>query len=317
VRSCTTALALALAIAAPAGAAEPSADERADQLLEEGTRLFTEDADYEGARRRFEESYAVRPSWKALNGVALTWQGQGRFIEALQTYERLEAEFGAGLSDGQRATVTRRIGELAARIGVIEIEARQPEALVLLDGKRVGQGPYRGSARVLPGSHLVLGTLAGHQPFTQLVEVGAGETARVQVELQSEKVRLVVEEREARWARRFPRWLPWTVGGAGHALAAAGGLFSLAAASNYDDFDAMVAEAAGDPPAAIPVDEGLRERADVQKTIATSLYVAAGAAVVGGVVLLIANQPYRVGEVVRPAGGPVPGGAVIGVELMF
>src|SRR5689334_5909884 len=88
--------------AAPAAdAPAPAPQDPADALLDEGTRLFTEQADYDGALQRFQESYRQRPSWKALNGSALVYQQQGKYVDAIATYERLLAEFGATLSAAQ------------------------------------------------------------------------------------------------------------------------------------------------------------------------------------------------------------------------
>src|SRR5262249_31835327 len=140
-------------------------EQKAQALLDEGTRQFTEDADYEGARASFEESYRTKPSWKALNGVALTYQEEGRFLDALETYERLLGEFGASLSDAQRATVSKRTAELEKRIGVLAIDAPQQGVRVIVDGREQGVGPLTKEVRLLPGAHLVVATLEHHDPF--------------------------------------------------------------------------------------------------------------------------------------------------------
>lgn len=303
--------ALAAVLATPDRAVADAADDaRADALLDEGTRQFTEDADYEGARQSFQQSYEVRPGWKALNGIALTYQEQGRYLDALETYERLLAEFGDGLTDAQRATVNRRLRELEARIGRIELRVDQPEARVLVDGK-----PALPVTRVLPGAHVIIATLAGHEPFTRSVDVRAGESVAVEVTLAplAERVRLVVEKRASRFERRFARWVPWSVVAGGATLLAAGGGFTWAAATDFAAFDEEVRRSAGEMPAAQQVDDSLKRDAELEQGIAVGLYVVGGAAIVTGLVLVLINQPRYVGEVV-----PLPGGgATVGVSGTF
>jgi tetratricopeptide (TPR) repeat protein len=90
---------------ARAASAEPP--DEAERLLEEGVRLFTEEAEYGRARDLMLRSYDLRKSWKALNGIALTYQEQGHHVEALRWYERLLAEFGDQLTSEQRGRAPR------------------------------------------------------------------------------------------------------------------------------------------------------------------------------------------------------------------
>ena len=304
------------AVAAP-GAPGPgpaaAAEGEAEALLLEGTRLFTEEADYQAARDHFERAYARAPSWKALNGLALVDQEQGRLVEALERYQRLLAEFAATLTEPQRATLGKRIAKLEQRVGRLELVATQPGAQLFVDGDEVGRAPLRVTRLVMPGSHLVLATLQGHQSFTRRVEISAGQRLQLMVELTPEREVVVYRTRPARLQRRMPRWVPWVTAGAGVAMLGTGALLTRAAQQDFDGFDALVADAtvAGQP--AAMVDQELRERGERRQLGAGVLYVAGGTALVGALVLWVLNQPRAVPERVEP----VLGAGWLGARVKF
>ncbi len=316
-------LVLGLLLRSVAGYAADGPADDAERLLDEGTRQFTEDADYEGARQSFEESYRIAPGWKALNGIALTYQEQGRYLDALETYERLRTEFGASLTDSQRATIDKRVHELEARIGVLAIDAQQTGVRVFVDGREIGQGPLSRKIRVTPGAHLVVATLAGHDAYSGTIEIGAKQAIPVQIDLAPEHVRVVVQHREAKFARRFARWIPWAVGAGGAALLLAGGTFDALAADDFATFDRRVAAQAGAMPSAVMLDDGLRSTATLERGIGVGLYVAGGAAIAAGIVLAIVNQPRYVGEAGATPTGPAaqaivrPGLVLVGLDWRF
>ncbi len=315
----------------PGPGSTQSAESEAEALLLEGTRLFTEEADYQAARDHFERAYARAPSWKALNGLALVDQEQGRLVEALQGYQRLLEEFATTLTETQRATLQKRIAKLEQRIGRLELVAQQRGAQLFVDGDEVGRAPLRVTRLVMPGSHLVLATLQGHQSFTRRVEISAGQRLEVAVELAREREVVVYRTRPARLKRRMPRWVPWVTAGAGVAMLGTGALLTRAAQQDFDGFDALVADAsvAGQPAAL--VDQALRERGERRQLGAGVLYVAGGTAVVGALVLWVLNQPRAVPERgepgVRPARGlpdarparvaPVLGVGWLGARVTF
>src|SRR5687767_9334991 len=143
------AIALAFALGDPPRAhaqtpptpAETQPADEADRLVDEGSRLFTEDADYAGALEHFTRSYDLRPSWRALNGIAAVRSEQGRYVEALDLYERLQHEFGPTLSPKIAAAVEKRITAMLERVAFLAVEAPQAGVRVIVDGRVVGTGP--------------------------------------------------------------------------------------------------------------------------------------------------------------------------------
>jgi len=289
----------ALAVASLSTSAHAE-DPEAQRLLDEGTRLFTEDAAHQAAREAFQRSYDREPSWRALNGIALTFQEQGRFVDALVTYEKLLATFDAVLTDNQRTTVKARLESLETKIGVIELVANQP-ASVSIDSDDIGTGPLRKPIRLLPGRHVIIATLAGHQTLTRTIEVSAGERTSLAIVLGPERV--VVKVEQTPLVRRYPKWMPYAVLGGGATLAIAGGILHAVSRSDFRAFDDSVEQTAGFPPISVSGDQGLHDRAVLEHRLAIGGYVLGGLALIAGGVLYTVNQPRPIPRVdIVPAG---------------
>jgi hypothetical protein len=285
-------------LAAPLSADEDPTAVQAEALLDEGTRLFAEEADYVGALQKFQESYDIQRSWKALNGMALVYQQQGRYLSALETYERLLLEHGTTLSEKQRTTVENRVHELGKRIAVLAITATQAGVHVLVDGREVGTGPYEGRVRLLPGTHSVLATKDGFVPLAKALDLPPGRVLPLHITLvpTKESVRVVVQVKAPRVVRRFPKWLPWVTMGSGVALVALGGTFSFAAKEKFESFDAMVRSKAGTMLTPADVDDADLKSGELLQGIGIGLYVAGGVGVVAGIGLYPLSQPRLVGD---------------------
>jgi hypothetical protein len=312
-------LLVALLLLAAATAAPAHADDGdPDALLDEGRRLFTDEDDFDGARELFNRSYQARPSWQALNGIALTWQKQARWVRALETYERLRAEFGPELAAKQLETVDRRIVDLTRRVAVLTLDVPAAGAAISVDGEPVGQGPFHGNVRLDPGGHLVAASLADHRPYTERISLAAGQTTTLTVSLVPIDVKVVVvPPKPVATRRRFATWIPWAALTSGAGLLVVGALSDLAAERDFDRFDDMVAAAGGDMPAPTTVDDASLRSGERKRTAATVLYVAGGLAVTGGAVLLLLNRPRPVES--QPLADVVvgPGSAQVQVSVRF
>jgi hypothetical protein len=291
--------------------ADASRAAHAQQLLDEGVRLFTEEANHEAARARFTESFELVPTWQALNGTALTYQEQGRYVRAITAYRRLLDEFAPVLTPIQRTTVERRLAALLPRVAVLELDVAQPGAQVSIDGDLLGTGPLARTVLLMPGAHVLVVTLPGHRPLTRTLDARAGATLRVPVELSPERVEVRVEPVVLR--RSLPTWAPWVSAGAGAALVGLGALVNWSAARDFAAFDASVRDEAGAPPRAVSGDASQLDRAELQRRVAIGLYIAGGATVLAGVVLFVVDQPRPVARRERAVYvAPMTNGLVIG-----
>lgn len=289
---------LAILLALP----NPAHADRADELLDEGARLFTDEADYAGSLAALEESHRLRPSWRALNGIGLVRQQMGQLVAALETYEQLVTDFAGELTGAQRATVDRRIAALLAQIAVVTVVAPQPGVRVLVDGKVVGTGPLSIELRLMPGEHAIHAEGENLEPATRDVRAEPGSRDQVTIELEAAEVRVVVTERPVQLERRFPSWVPWATAAAGGGLAIASAGYAIASRRDFDAFDASIAADAGDEPEAVPGDLGLLARAEQRRDTAIGLAIGAGAVLGTSLVLWAINRPRPI-EV-----APAPGG---------
>ncbi|KYF51697.1 hypothetical protein BE04_01055 [Sorangium cellulosum] len=174
--------------------------------------------------------------------------------------------------------------ELAA----IEIRCDEPGAAVLLDDKPWFVGPGAERRMVTPGEHVVMVRRDGYSTVVKPILVIAGKEASGQL---ARRVDTVIGQ------PRWPAWVPWTMLGAGAALGVAGGGLMWSDAAHEGD------QASGD--------------------LAIGAFVAGGATMITGTVLLLMNGPqvYRVhdrGEVeieLRPIASLGPAG--LSARLVF
>jgi hypothetical protein len=307
---------LAILLASAPAAGDPPPAERARALLDQGTRLYADDAAYSAALAAFRESFTVEPSWRALNGIGLCLHALGREVEAFKTYQQLLDQFGPQLSAEQRQRAEELRADIDKLIARLDLSMAKEGAQLSLDGELIGGGPLDTTVLVMPGAHQLVATLEGHRTYTERIEIAAGDRKRVQVSLEPVRERVVVKREEPVYQRRMPRWIPWVTAGAGVALAGAGGILALDAAGDLGDFDEGVADSAGELPRPVEADGGAVDRAERKQAFAVGLAVAGGAAVVTGLVLAVLNQPRPVTKK-RPASGfrivPMSGG--IGIAL--
>ncbi|HEY8142337.1 MAG TPA: PEGA domain-containing protein [Kofleriaceae bacterium] len=306
---------LAILLASAPAAADPPPAERARALLDEGTRLYADDAAYSAALAAFRESFKLDPSWRALNGIGLCLHSLGREVEAFKTYQQLLDQFGPQLSAEQRQRAEELRADIDKLIARLDLSLAKKGAQLSLDGELVGSGPIDTTVMVMPGAHQLVATLEGHRTYTERIEIAAGDRRRIQVSLEPVRERVVVKREEPVYQRRMPRWIPWVTAGAGVALAGAGGILALDAAGDLSDFDDGVADSAGALPRPVEADGGAVDRAERKQAFAAGLAIAGGAAVVTGLVLAVLNQPRPVKKPAASGFRIVPMSGGIGIAL--
>lgn len=193
---------------------------------------------------------------------------------------------------------------LRARLAEVAVEAPQPGVKVALDGKPFFVGPGQRTRLVLPGEHLVVGTLVGHISFTRKVSVFSGRVARVRVRLAS--VESIVRRRKVVLTRRWALWKPWVVLAAGAVVTGIGVPLLLKARSDRDAFDRYMDAncASGCSPDTVPASIlDRQDRSDLASGFSVALFTLGGAALVTGAVLLLLNRAKGV-TVEAPSASP-------------
>jgi len=188
---------------------------------------------------------------------------------------------------------------LAGRIADLTISPKQ-DAKITLDGQPLPTGTV--NRHVLTGDHQIVAEKPGYQTETRPVHVNAGEHVTVVIELHAVDHRVL--------ARRYPRWVPWTVIGAGGVVALAGLPFMLAASSAFNSYDAGVSASCkvGCPPAPLPSQYATDlDHGKLLRTLGYSAFAVGGALIASGVALVVLNQP----RLVTPAVGADSVGLVV------
>ena len=193
------------------------------------------------------------------------------------------------LGDEKYENARRYMALVEKQLARVEIRSDEPGARVSLDGQHLFIAPDRVEKLMRPGTYKVSATKEGYEPRDIRQPLMPGEKTTVEL-------KLYTEEQLTRYKTRWPVWIPWTVVGAGVAVAAGGGLLHMQVRADYDAFDAGVL-ACGDG-GCVPAQEltDRRLRGNMFQRAAVGAYGVGGAALVTGAVLLLLNQPkaYRI-----------------------
>lgn len=214
--------------------------------------------------------------------------------QPLEVYTSLEKalQYGTLALDQEKIELGERYKKLVEQQLVwVTVSCTEPDAQVYIDGKEAFRCPAEETRLVRAGEH----TFTANKPqfeTTALTRVYPGGT-KERVEL-----RLYRPEDLTGYQRKFDAWIPYAVLGAGVAVAGLGGLLHASAAGSYDDYDAQVRACERETQMACTIDDdlqGLRDSGDTKQTLAFASYAIGGAAIAGGVALLVINRakPYR------------------------
>ncbi|ACY17296.1 PEGA domain-containing protein [Haliangium ochraceum] len=242
--------------------------------------------------------------------------------EPIAVYRSLNKaiEYGAEPLEGDEQKLERAKSYLelvSGQIGTIELSCTQQGARVTLDGKPVLACPGEHRELVLVGAHQVVASKGGYLDQTHDIVLASKQTERIDLMLYSVDD-LTISKR--RWAT----WIPWSVVGAGVAVAAVGGVLhnqSKGGFETYDqDFDAVCMNG-GCRDEEVPDLKSELDGAERTQTIAVATYALGGAVLVGGLVMAYINQPqvFRRDNEAQITWTPTvaPGSAGISAKVRF
>lgn len=169
----------ALAQSAAPAATDGKRDE-ARQHFEKGIALFEEES-WDAALVEFLRSREIFATRAATKDAALCLRKLNRFDEALDLFQALIREF-PSLPAEERALAESAIKELTGRVGGIDIQAAEPGASIVIDGRERGTVPAP-PLRVNVGTHLLRLSREGFVPFETQVKVAGAQTVTVQGKL--------------------------------------------------------------------------------------------------------------------------------------
>jgi hypothetical protein len=226
--------------------------------------------------------------------LALALVNLDRPVEMHAALEKAMA-FGAAPLDADKFDRAKGYKILVEKLlGLVELTIDTPDAVVLYDGKEVLHGAGTWTARVRAGIHTVVARAPGFAPTQLRQRINGGDTSRLDL-------KLYTDQQLTRYKRRFPTWLPWAVAGAGVVALGVGGGLHASARTGFSEYDQAIRDCAATDPSGGCSMPGpgvfdMKSSAESKQTIAYIGYGIGAAALAGGIVLLVLNQPtaYRI-----------------------
>ena len=169
--------------AGPAQAQQPSAVGKAQEQYQIGLRLF-EEAQYREALAAFLAAKRLARRQDIQRSIAQAYRLLRDYPRALAASQELLREFGAEMSDQERAEVQREINELSLLTGTVRIAITEPGASVAIDGETVGTTPLTAPVRLRLGRHTIEVSKPGFHPLRQVVELLENEQTVVSGKLE-------------------------------------------------------------------------------------------------------------------------------------
>lgn len=180
-------LAMIHALGAAAAPAPPASNEAARAAarakVQEGARLF-ERGEIADALARFDEAYALFPSALIQFNRAQALRGMGRNVEAADALEQFLAE-GASATHEKRVEAQQDLAELRRKLGTIRIVCAVSGAMVVLDGREIGETPLAKPLRVDVGRRDITVRKTGRQTFHASIDVAPQSERKVEVALEA------------------------------------------------------------------------------------------------------------------------------------
>ncbi|AUX42052.1 uncharacterized protein SOCE26_034770 [Sorangium cellulosum] len=166
----------------PMQLATASAREKAAEHYGRG-RAFYDKREWSKALAEYAAARQLYPSWTATASAALCLTQLGRHDEALEMFETLLRDFGDRLPAAAKQAAQRQLDELRRLVGILEVDAAEPGALIVVDGRPRGEAPLPAPLRLTSGSHWVRVFKEGFEPFEQRVEIAGDRVVRVSARL--------------------------------------------------------------------------------------------------------------------------------------
>lgn len=266
--------------------------EAAEELFTDANRLFTIPLFAKAA----EQYAAALAKWKHpafYYNLALAQLNQGKDVEARENLE-LALRYGEEpLGAEQFQEAQNKLRELERQLGQIRVTCQTKGAEITLDGVRLFTGPGRHQRWVSAKDYELTAKKAGYLSESRRVTVASGG-------LQDIDLRLVTLSEVTDASRRWATWKPWMVVAAGGLIVTAGGGIHALASKNFKIYDSEFEKlscAQGFPTPGCSQDtigpdlNNRLSRAKLQQTIAVGGYIAGGALITAGAILLYLNRP--------------------------
>jgi hypothetical protein len=186
---CFVAFALALLVALSGRPAFADNEEEGKRHFRAGVALY-QGGNYTGALAEFQASQQLRPTASALQNIALCQKALFRYVEAIETLESLQKDYGEKLPAAEKKAVRDAIDEMRQRVATVVVSVSPPNATLSVDGRAVPGGAER-KVQLDVGEHMFEAEAPGHRPYAKRVGFAAAER-RLEIALTPELGTLTV-----------------------------------------------------------------------------------------------------------------------------
>jgi hypothetical protein len=299
----------ALVVAAEPARAQASTEDRvaAESLFSDARRLM-QAGDYAHACPKLEASRRLEPGLGTTLNLGDCYEKLGRTASAWAEFKSAVAE-AQKLGDALRKTTAlERAAALEPRLSRLQIDVSDPSVSIYRNGEAVSAAVLGSAIAVDPGTYQLEARAPGKQRWAQTVQV-AGEAATVEVKvptLADEPASAEVPQPEAPpilatapapaaapAASNSQQTWAWVLGGVGVAALATGTTFTLLASSNW----AKAKDNCEDYPYQCnPAALSHADSASSQASVASVAFIAGGAALGTGLVLLLTSPREKTGS---------------------
>ena len=170
---------------APAGSAAPvdeASTTLADAHFARGKELVKQGKSAE-ARVEYQAALKARKSYEAAGNLGSLEVALGFFRDAAEHLSFAVLHAPSGTTPAQLQKAKQRLQEAKSHVAEVAIGVKVAGAEVLVDDLSVGGTPLEDSLFLEPGSHVIEARRAGFETVKLRVEVGAGSSTTVTLEL--------------------------------------------------------------------------------------------------------------------------------------
>ncbi len=285
----------------------------AREVFLEGNRLFRVPL----FARAAEQYLAALRTWKHpafYFNLALAQLNLEQDVEARESLVAALRHGEEPLGAAQYREAQKQLAEVERSLGQIEIRCETRGAEVTLDGvlRFIGPGKYRGWVQARP--HQITAKSPGYLADTRQVSVTAGAVATLDL-------RLVTLSEATEAGRRWAAWKPWAAVVGGVVIGGAGGVLHALSARDFTGYDNKFAQlpcasATGCTPEEVGSGlTGQLRRARREQQVAVGGYIAGGALLAVGTVLVYLNRPRLHEQAPRVAVVPAVSSDTLGIVI--
>jgi tetratricopeptide (TPR) repeat protein len=244
--------------------------------------------------------------------TAMCFKALDRWVEVYEHIQKALVYKDAPLGKDLYKEGQALLDEAKGKVATLEIRLKTEGATVTLGGDTVLTEP--GTVQKIVPAKTSLPLVAkktGYEEDSRMIQLEPNAVTTIELVLK-------VKER-GRTVRRMPRWIPWAVLGLGVVAGGAGVFTTLDAGDKFAAYDKGVDTCGtevggGCAPGTTKYNDlvALKDEAESQQRLGHVIIGVGGAVVVGGLILVVINQPRLVGgPTVSPAIGKESAGATV------